>query len=65
MRYECIQSTRDGGWVVEALDLQNEGTVSRVLFTGEHDEFLAREYAEWKNASMQPQRPPRPRMSVA
>lgn len=65
MRYACIQSIRDGGWVVEAIDFENEGVISRVLFTGENDEFLAREYAEWKNASTRPQRPHQQRTFAA
>jgi hypothetical protein len=55
MKYECIYSQRDKGWVVEAIHDQDEGQISRVLFTGESDEQLAREYARWKNASTQPQ----------
>lgn len=55
MRYEHIKATRDGGWAVEAIDFENEGVITRVLFMGENDEYLAREYAEWKNASMRPQ----------
>lgn len=48
-QYECVPSTRDGGWAVEAI--KDGGEVSRVLFTGCDDEALAREYAEWKNAT--------------
>lgn len=31
MQYECIESKRDGGWVVEAIDRDDEGTISRVV----------------------------------
>lgn len=56
MEYECIESKRDGGWVVEAIDRDNEGAISRVLFMGANDAQLAREYAQWKNATAEPQR---------
>jgi hypothetical protein len=56
MKYECIQSKRDQGWAVEAINFEGDGEISRVLFTGYNAEGLAREYASWKNASNQPQR---------
>lgn len=64
MIFECIYSDRDLGWAVEAIDHENEGQISRVLFTGANDEQLAREYAAWKNAT-QPQRRREPHMSEA
>lgn len=54
MNFQCIESQRDGGWAVEGI-VEKDGGVSRVLFTGENDEQLAKEYAAWKNASTEPQ----------
>jgi hypothetical protein len=65
MRFECVESKRDGGWAVEATNYESEGEVSRVLFTGANDEQLAKEYAQWKNASAQPQHQPEQRKSEA
>ena len=48
MNYECVFSARDRGWVVEAIDFDNDGEVYRALFTGPAAEQRAREYAEWK-----------------
>jgi hypothetical protein len=56
MKYECVQSKRDQGWAVEAINHEGEGEISRVLFMGHDAEALAREYASWKNASSQSQR---------
>lgn len=49
MNYECLFSARDAGWVVEAIDLDNDGVGYRALFTGPEAENRAREYAGWKN----------------
>lgn len=51
MNYECIFSTRDTGWVVEAIDSDNDGIVYRALFTGPYAEQRAYEYMAWKNAA--------------
>jgi hypothetical protein len=56
MEYECIQSKRDGGWAVEAINYEGDGEISRVLFMGYKAEALAREYAAWKNASTESRR---------
>ncbi len=65
MKYQCIESRQDGGWAVEAIKTDGEGEVSRILFTGANDERLAREYAQWKNASTQPQYQSEQRRSAA
>lgn len=49
MNYELIESKRDGGWAVEAINHEGEGEISRVLFMGLNAEALAHEYAAWKN----------------
>jgi hypothetical protein len=51
MNYECIESKRDHGWAVEAIDHEGEGEISRVLFMGLNAEALAHEYERWKNAA--------------
>ena len=51
MNYECVFSARDLGWVVEAIDFENDGAVYRALFTGPAAEERAREYAEWKRSA--------------
>jgi hypothetical protein len=50
MNYECIESKRDRGWAVEAINHEGEGEISRVLFMGRGAEALALEYAEFKNS---------------
>jgi hypothetical protein len=50
MNYECIESKRDHGWAVEAINHEGEGEISRVLFMGLNAEALAHEYERWKNA---------------
>lgn len=51
MKYECIFSTRDTAWAVEAIDSNNDGVVYRALFTGPYAEQRAYEYVAWKNAA--------------
>ena len=49
MIWDLIESERDGGWAVERI--HQSGEVSRVLFTGNGCEDLAREYADIMNAA--------------
>jgi hypothetical protein len=66
MNYECIFSARDTGWVVEAIDSDNNGIVYRALFTGPYAEQRAFEYMAWKNAANRsPQYRPERRKYVA
>lgn len=51
MNYECIESKRDGGWAVEAIDYENEGVVMRALFTGFGAALRAMEYANFQNGT--------------
>lgn len=51
MNYECIESKRDHGWAVEAINHEGDGEISRALFMGHEAEARAREYAQWKTAS--------------
>lgn len=54
MDYDCVFSARDAGWVVEAIDFDNDGIVYRALFTGPSAEQRAKEYADWKRAANGP-----------
>lgn len=65
MRYECVFSPRDAGWVVEAINFDRDGEVYRTLFTGPEAEQRAREYAEWKQAASSLQDQRQRRRSVA
>jgi hypothetical protein len=51
MDYQCMYSSRDSGWVVEAINSDSDGEIYRALFTGPEAENRAREYADWKGAT--------------
>ena len=50
MVFECAQS-RDcaDDWIVEAIDLENEGVIYAATFSGPKASERASEYAAWKN----------------
>lgn len=51
MEYIAQKSKYVDGWVVEAIDFDNEGVIYGALFQGHDDEKRAKEYADWKNNS--------------
>jgi hypothetical protein len=51
--YEAVQdATCLDCWRVEAIDFANEGVCYVAIFSGPNAEQRAREYADWKNASL-------------
>lgn len=54
MLFECVKQAGGDGWAVEAIDFGRDGQIARVLFIGLDDEFLAKEYCDWKNSSTRP-----------
>jgi hypothetical protein len=65
MNYECIESRRDGGWAVEAIDFQKDGQIYRALFTGPDAQGRANDYMLWKNSKAEPQYQHQTRKSAA